>query len=773
MDSPPHRDVVLIVEDDAIATEVEREALAREGIGAHSVGSVGEALSALATTAFSAVLLDYSLPDGDPWPVIAAARAKTPRVPVILVTATGNEAIAAEALHRGAADYTVKGGDLWARLPVLVQRVVAAARIEERQRRDAARFELVAQHSSDVIATFDLAGRFTYVSPAVIHAYGETPEELIGERMIERVHPLDRERVQRSLRVGIASPGRVVRIELRRLRKDGSHAWVETQGTILRDPSTGAASEVISITRDITERRQASEALLRERAQLAEAQRLAQLGSWEWEIATDRVTWSAEVYRIFGLDPSFTPSVQGFVAHVHPDDRARVDAIARSAIEEPQVFEDEYRLVRPNGEVRFIHARGQVLLGEDGRPGRMMGTVHDITERKELARRLVITDRMAAIGTLAAGVAHEVNNPLASVIANLELLAQGLRARGGTSPAEGARELEEAVSQARDGAERVRKIVGGLRTFSRADDERRYAVSLHGVVEAAIDLASNEVRHRARLVKDFGSPPPVHADEARLAQVFVNLIVNAAQAIPAGMANRNEIRIVTRAGARGDAIVEVHDTGSGIPVALRDHVFNPFLTTKAIGGGAGLGLSICHGIVTSLGGEISFECPAGGGTIFRIVLPAATAVPAATAAAELPASQPSGAVARPTGRRGRVLLIDDDHMLLKVLGRVLAKEHEVTMLDDARLAWERLRGGEQFDAILCDLMMPNMTGMDLHAELARSVPEQAQRLVFMTGGTFTARGNEFLGEVPNQRFDKPFDTKHVIALVRGMVDARS
>lgn len=757
-------DRVLLVEADATTSALERDAFARSGTKVHAVGSVRDALLALEANTFSAVVLDCGVSDGDAWQVVAAAHAKAPRVPVILVTAIGSERIAAEAIPREAAEYTVEGEPLWTRLPDLVQRVVERNRVQERQRRNAERFELIARHSTDVIAMVDLEGRFTFVSSAVREAYGEEPEELLGKSAIDRIHPLDRDAAAQAIRDGVAAPGPGKRLEGRRLRKDGSYVWVEAQATLLRDPITQVPTEIITIARNVTERRLASEALQAERTQLAEAQRIAQLGSWEWEIATNRVSSSAEMNRIFGLDEStLVPFYEGFMARVHPDDRARTDELVRKSLQDLQPFASDLRIVRPSGEVRFLRAHGHVVVDDKGLACKLAGTVQDVTERTEFDRRIAVADRMASIGTLAAGVAHEINNPLAYVIANLDLLAQGLRERGAALPSEAAREFEDAVTQARDGAERVRKIVRGLRTFSRTDAERREVLSLHRVIEASINLAYNEVRHRARLVKDFGAPPPVLADEARLAQVFVNLIINAAHAIPEGMADRNQIRIVTRAGDAGTAIVEVHDTGSGIPEHLRGRVFDPFFTTKSVGSGTGLGLSICHGIVTALGGEIAFECPVSKGTIFRVVLPGAPT----EGEAERAVSQPSPAAG--TAKRGRVLIVDDDRLLLKVLGRVLAAEHEVVMLNDARLALERLIGGERFDAILCDLMMPNMTGMDLHAELVKALPEQAQRMVFMTGGTFTAHGTTFLDEVPNQRFEKPFDSMSIRALVRSVV----
>ncbi|MBA2539641.1 MAG: response regulator [Deltaproteobacteria bacterium] len=377
--------------------------------------------------------------------------------------------------------------------------------------------------------------------------------------------------------------------------------------------------------------------------------------------------------------------------------------------------------------------------------------------------QLRLADRMVSVGTLAAGVAHEINNPLSFVMSNLDLVAEELRAQSDvvTAPPMGA--LLELISEAQEGAERVRKIVRGLKTFSRADEERRRPLDVAAVIELSLNMAWNEIRHRARVVKDFGTAPFVEADETRLAEVFINLLVNAAQALPEGNADTNQIRILVSTDSMGRAIVEVHDTGAGIPRASLQHIFDPFFTTKPIGEGTGLGLSICQGIVTGLGGDITVESALGVGTTFRVALPPARA-PEATTVDRAPA-----ALVRAEGRRGRVLVVDDDVKVGKALSRILARDHDVEFVSEGRLALERIRAGERFDVFFCDLMMPDLTGMDIHRELAKIAPDQLDRMVLITGGAFTPGARQFLDTVTNERMDKPFDTQNVRALVRRLV----
>jgi signal transduction histidine kinase len=414
----------------------------------------------------------------------------------------------------------------------------------------------------------------------------------------------------------------------------------------------------------------------------------------------------------------------------------------------------EHRVIRTDGAMRTIQGRGRAIANSDGRPIRLIGTVEDITERKELLARLVFSDRMVSVGTLAAGVAHEINNPLAYISANLDELA----AFAGTRP-----EVISLLHEASDGIERIRKVVRGLQAFSRADDDQRAPLDVEAVLELALGITSGELRHRARVVRELGGTPPVAADEARLGQVFINLLVNASEAIPEGQADQNEIRVVTRTDTAGWARIAIHDTGGGIPTAVQGRIFDPFFTTKPIGAGIGLGLSICAGIVRSLGGEITFQTESGRGSVFHVALPPARS---ATLPRSRPTSEPGLA---PNERRGRVLIVDDELILANSLRRLLSRDHAVSIVSSGKAAFDRLRAGERFDVILCDLMMPELTGMDLHAQLAQLSPEQAERMIFMTGGAFSISARQFLERVTNPCFDKPCDLAALRAAIRERV----
>jgi CheY-like chemotaxis protein/anti-sigma regulatory factor (Ser/Thr protein kinase) len=283
-------------------------------------------------------------------------------------------------------------------------------------------------------------------------------------------------------------------------------------------------------------------------------------------------------------------------------------------------------------------------------------------------------------------------------------------------------------------------------------------VNLQRVLRTALRVASSHIDGRAQVIEQYEDVPPVEGSAARLEQVFLNLFVNAAQALPPETALTNQIRVSLRAIGEKRVTVEVHDNGFGIPPELIDRVFDPFFTTKPTGVGTGLGLPICQSIVKSLGGEIGVESSPGEGTVFRVTLPAQPRATKLLTPTPMPAPVEPG--------RARVLVVDDELALASMLQRVLEDEHEVHVRTTAHEALELLTSGEEFDVVLCDLLMPAMSGMDLYRELKRYRPGLEDRMVFMTGGAFTPRAAEFLGLVSNRRIEKPFDLSQVRRLVR-------
>lgn len=457
---------------------------------------------------------------------------------------------------------------------------------------------------------------------------------------------------------------------------------------------------------------------------------------------------------------------QPMIDFVHPDDRATsVEFLQRLAITPDHPRETELRFISPQGEVRRVEVRATAQSDASGQFAGATGTLADVTEARLLRAQLMTADRMASVGLLAAGVAHEINNPLAAIVANVEYvraaLSPGWSPPAGMNDHEQAEEVASSLEDASEAARRVRDIVHDLRVLSRVDGRERRLVDVKKTMEGTVRIAWNEIRHRARLVRDYQAIPPVTANEAELGQVFLNLLVNAAQSIPHGTAAQHEIRVATFTDSSGRAVIEVHDTGGGMAPEVVRGLFEPFFTTKPVGVGTGLGLAICRRIVTSLGGTIDATSEIGKGSIFQVVLPSAIGVAP-------DAEEPDVPAALSVAPSGRILLIDDDEVVIAAVRRAL-RSGDVTTLTSAADAMELLRAGVRYDAIISDIMMPNMSGQDFYEATHALDPTQAERIVFLTGGAFTEGTQTFLEQVPNRRLDKPFDPATLRSVVRQIV----
>jgi two-component system cell cycle sensor histidine kinase/response regulator CckA len=408
-----------------------------------------------------------------------------------------------------------------------------------------------------------------------------------------------------------------------------------------------------------------------------------------------------------------------------------------------------------------------------GPEGGMLGVATDITDRRRMQDRILMAERMASVGTIAASVAHELNNPLSYVIACLEFLVREggplphwaglLSARYPDDPdlrqlVLGMGRLKEPFENVRDGIDRMRIIARDLKTFARVDDRERTPVDVREVLKSAIRMASNETEHRATLVTDLADVPWVSASEPRLGQVFLNLLVNAAQAFDVESPPENNwIRITTRMNGDDRVVVEVTDTGTGIEPRFIDRIFEPFFTTKPVGVGTGLGLSVCRNIVEAYGGTIEVDSRLGQGATFRVVL---EAIAGSVSSRPPPSRRKLTGVVSPEPMS--LLVIDDDPMVGSAFRLMLSREAKVRVVNSGQAALELIGADDGFDLIFCDLMMPGLTGRDVFIEISRTHPSLAQKIVFMTGGAIDQELREFVARVPNRCLQKPFDPLSVV-----------
>jgi PAS domain S-box-containing protein len=414
--------------------------------------------------------------------------------------------------------------------------------------------------------------------------------------------------------------------EYRIRRPDGEvrHLYRETE--LIRDES-GKPVRIIGTLHDVTEAR-AAEARLRETMEnLQRAQRIAHMGSVVLEIATDYAEWSDEMYRIFGVDPkTFDVATDNFIQRILPEDRAKLLATREQIAEGICPRPLEYRIRRPDGEVRHIYRETELIRDDSGKPIRMIGTVHDVTEaraaeakQRELQKQLQHSQKLEALGTLAGGVAHELNNALMPINSLAKMMLKGL------PPDSDDREVFELIVEASD---RARNLVQSILSFSRKQDRLKARIDPADVIRQSLQMLRMTLPATVRINEEIIPTPPILADADELNQVVVNLVTNAAHAIGAapgtvtiGLAALGSAKTNDENAEDGWVRLWVADTGCGMDAQTVERVFEPFFTTKEVGQGTGLGLSVVHGIVSDHGGRIEVESAPGKGTRFTIILP--------------------------------------------------------------------------------------------------------------------------------------------------------
>ncbi len=603
------------------------------------------------------------------------------------------------------------------------------------------RFRLLLDLSPDAMLIVGSNGAIALVNRETERLFGYDAGELAGRLVGVLIPESLRAAHGRYLEAYFAAPQTRpmgVRLDLHGRRKDGTPIPVEIS---LRPVVSGADVYVAAAVRDTTDRREVAE-LRRsvDEARRAAAARLALLEAMPEAIAVVRRDGTIVQYKAASHVPvPFDPAtlVGRNVLDLTYAPTAQIYELIQRAFSTRQAQHLQYDAV-VDGVARTRSSTARAISDDEA-----IWVVRDVTEQHIAARRMAFAERLASLGTLAAGVAHELNNPLAYLTTNLSFLTERLGERGVLDEDE-----REALADARTGTERMRGIVNRLKTFSHPGEEASAVACLSSAVMGATKLASREVAAKGHLEVDLRGEFHVRGTEAQLSQVFLNLLLNAAQALDASQSARNVISVRAATLHGGRVAVEVCDNGPGIPVAARERVFEPFFTTKPVGEGTGLGLAIALQIVRAAGGAIELESIEGQGTVFRVIL-----------------SLASARAERPSHRRvkvqssARVLVVDDDRAVLSAMTRLLAAWKPTPV--SGGLAALTLLEQETFDLILCDVTMPEFTGVDLYVEVARRWPGREGRMVLMTGGLLTDAQRARLGPTAPTILHKPFDVAAV------------
>lgn len=476
----------------------------------------------------------------------------------------------------------------------------------------------------DAMVVVDPAGKILIVNQQTERLFGYSRAELLGRDLeilvpdkYRTAHPQHRDNYYSEPLFRAMGDCRGIYAR----RKDGTELAVEIS---LSPIVTDAGLIVGSAIRDITARTQAQDALRESEARLAAAERMAHLGNWERDITTGAVTFSDELYRIFGWSQDeLEPSYEGFLNAVHEDDRPVVQDAVKAALKGGRRYDTHLRIVRPDGSQRVLHSQADVAYDSNGKPTGMVGTALDITERVALERQVALSQRLEAVGQLAAGVAHDFNNLLTVITGFAELVMESL----GSSHAE-----YETMEEILKTGHRAAALAAQLLAVGRKQILEPKMLDLSLLVEAQESILRSAVNQDIEL--DLTLEPKlrsVNADPGQLERVLLNLVLNAVDAMPRGgqlSIKTKQVHIeeqLERAGViiEGSyAVLEVSDTGNGISQEAMERIFEPFFTTKERGKGTGLGLATVYGIVKQSGGYIFAESEVGAGTTFTLYLPA-------------------------------------------------------------------------------------------------------------------------------------------------------
>jgi signal transduction histidine kinase/ActR/RegA family two-component response regulator len=617
---------------------------------------------------------------------------------------------------------------------------------------EAGDIQRVAEIAPDPLAITTLAGDFVWGNRAMCEALAGDPNEQLVGSLIDYIHPEDLQSIKRvfdAVSDGTAAHNRNLRF------RTASQEFREWEVSIVPE-----ASRLNVSCRDVTERMAQQREMLRRMELLKLAEQHAALGHWRVDLVTDEIYWSPITFEIYGQDPeTFSPTLSSAFESYHPDDREMVSEHVRSAIETGAGYEFRARGVRPDKTVVHVLSRAEVETDSEGRPNSLFGIFQNITSQLRDARRAEQANRLASLGTFASGIAHEVNNPLAFTSANLDYILGVLEEVRSESDDATFDEVIEACRDAQQGAARVAMIIERLRTFSDAETAEVQDVELQEIITGCVaEFGANN----PGVIAWEPEPGPAFVAGAGIAltTVFEELLDNALVAVAGCDAPRVSISLER---SNMGYTVTVTDNGIGVEEGELEHIFDPFYTSREVDEGRGLGLSTCLGIVNSLGGSIDITSTPGSGTTVTVRLDAAGArqeVLATDSAAE-------------AGSVSRLFVVDDEPLVGRAISRLLGREYDVTIFTSATASLEAIEMNGPPDAILSDVTMPGISGLEFYRNVVGTYPEMRGRFAFLTGGSIGSSIEEVISEASALRVIKPFSSDDLRNVIGQMVDSDS
>ncbi len=637
-----------------------------------------------------------------------------------------------------------------------------ALRETERARHESEeRLRVIMDGSADGIWAIDATGRTTFANRRMAEILGTTMERLLASTMYDFADEEQQRQAESNLER--RAQGLSERHDFVFHRGDGSPV-VTSMSTSPLYAADGSFRGALAIVRDVSEERRAEQALRDSEDRLHLALSAARMGTWEWLVHENTVSWSRELDEVFGAATNDKESAyELFRRLIHPDDRERVEQEVNEALKRANgdEFVFEYRLLHADGEVRWVHTQGRVLDDDQGRPGRMIGTLMDVSPLRRLEAELLQAQRMESIGRLAGGVAHDFNNLLTVILSSAELAQRKVDLK---SPV--GRHLEQ-IERA---AERAGELTRQLLAFARKQVIQLQNVNANQLVADVERLLGRLLGEQIELVCETAEGSlPVKADRGQLEQVLMNLAVNARDAMPGGGTLRIETASVTldekQAAAHaglpaGDYVrIAVSDTGVGMDARTLAHVFEPFFTTKDRG--TGLGLASAYGIIKQLSGDISASSTPGKGTRFEIHLPRLDHGTKPAAARAVP---------RPRGGAETVLVVEDEPLVQKtVVGGLRSRGYTVLAAAGGKEALELADSHEgNIDVLLSDVILKDTNGRQLAEQFRKRRPES--RILFVSGYPDAALEGTALEA--SSFLQKPFTIDALTVTLRKLLDER-
>jgi len=512
--------------------------------------------------------------------------------------------------------------------------------VEKALRQSEAKYRAIFENATEGIFQISAAGDFLSVNKAFARIFGyASPKELIYHvRQIKHemyAHPEDRDRIRGLL----GEAGQIRGLECEFIAKHGRKIWVAINAHSASD-ATGRFLYYEGTVADISERKLMEQKLLETKDKLDEAQRIGRIGSWEYDLAAGAMWYSDELCHIVGCDPSQSPfDLETSLQQVHREDREGVAKAFEAAVAERKPYDLSHRIVCPDGSERIVHSRGKVFCDSEGRPVRIAGISQDITKEKILERQVMHQEKLASLGMLVSGIAHEINNPNNFVTFNIPILRDYIRELMriadpyadthpdyelfGMSYSEFREDIFNLLDNIEHGTGRIDGTVRKLQEFSRKKNgEERRLAHVEEIVGKAVAICSSQIGCMVKYFEVETDPelPSMLTDADALEQILINILINAGQAADKE-ASRIVLRVVGGASWKNRIIIEIEDNGAGMDQVTKNNIFNPFFTTKPRGKGTGLGLYIARNLIESLGGAIEVESESGRGSLFRIVLP--------------------------------------------------------------------------------------------------------------------------------------------------------